>query len=159
MSWKNFWWLLVFLGIVFLIGWLGSMLTATSVQGWYQGLQKSSLTPPSWVFGPVWTILYVSIAISGWLVFINTRSSRKKRVVFLIYGLQLLFNLLWFFFFFYLKNPAISLLDIFLLDVFIVWNIICFLKLHRLAGALLIPYLLWTFYATMLNFLIWDLNR
>lgn len=150
--------LIGFFLIVFLIEYGGHKLTFTSVKDWYLTLQKPGWTPPSWVFGPVWTILYITIAISGWLVWIRTRPSLDRRLAFLSYGIQLTANLFWSYFFFYLKCPQLGLIDISILIVFIAINIALFTKLYRPAGLLLVPYFVWTLYAAFLNFTIWRLN-
>ena len=150
--------LIGFLLLVFLIEYGGHKLTFTSVKDWYLTLEKPLWTPPSWVFGPIWTILYITIAISGWLVWIRIRPSQNRRLAFLIYGGQLTANLFWSYFFFYLKSPLLGLIDISILIVLIAMNIALFIKLYKPAGLLLIPYFIWTLYASFLNFGIWRLN-
>jgi len=144
---------------VALIEWLGHLLTMSSVRDWYVTLQKPSWTPPAYVFGPVWTILYAMIAIAGWRVFIKMSASGKKTEAFWMYSLQLTCNLLWSFFFFFLKNPLFALIDILTLLLLIIFNIKAFYRIDKVAGILLVPYLIWTFYAFLLNFAIWSLNR
>jgi tryptophan-rich sensory protein len=148
----------VFLLLVFFIEWGGSRMTFTSVTNWYLTLEKPFWTPPSWLFGPVWTILYLSIAVSGWLVWDKTKSSPIRRRSFFFFGAQLLANLLWSYFFFFLKNPLLGLIDILLMVFLIGINIWLFMKLYKPAGFLMIPYLLWTLYALTLNLAIWVLN-
>lgn len=155
---RDFFFLFLFLSLVFSIEWIGGILTAHSVGSWYLTLQKPVWNPPSWVFGPVWTILYATIGISGWLVFRKKKSAKKSQRAFIIYGLQLLSNLLWSYFFFFLKNPFLALLDIFALILLICLNIAAFTKITRPGGLLLLPYLIWTLYAATLNFAIWSLN-
>lgn len=150
--------LIGFLLLVFLIEYGGHKLTFTSVKDWYLILEKPRWTPPSWIFGPVWTILYITIAISGWLVWIRARPSPDRRLAFLIYGAQLTTNLLWSYFFFYLKSPFLGLIDISILIFLIAMNIALFTKLYKPAGLLLVPYFIWTLYALFLNFGIWRLN-
>lgn len=150
--------LIFFLIVVFLIEWIGHQLTFTSVKDWYVTLQKPSWNPPSWVFGPVWTLLYIMIGVSGWQIFIKIKPCREKYIAFGIYSLQLLANILWSYFFFFLKNPGLAFIDILVLTSLIIINIIVFIRLDRKAGFLLIPYLMWTLYATYLNGIIWRLN-
>jgi benzodiazapine receptor len=150
--------LICFFALVIFIECLGHFFTFSSVGTWYQTLQRPAWNPPAWIFAPVWTILYLSIAVSGWLVFIKAKSSAIKRVGFQIYGLQLLFNLLWSFLFFFLKSPDLAFLDILLLLLFISLTISNFWKIYRPAAFLLIPYLVWTLYAAALNLAIWSLN-
>ena len=131
----------------------------SSVSQWYVTLQKPDWTPPSWVFGPVWTVLYLMIAISGWLIWMRKNPLQKKRVALVLYGAQLLCNLLWSYFFFSLQNPGLALLNICALLILIGLNIASFKKLYRPAAILLIPYFLWTLYAAALNAAIWSLNH
>lgn len=155
MSARNFSYLIGFLVLVFLVEYAGHILTFQSVGSWYLTLKKPNWTPPSWVFGPVWTFLFATIGVSGWLAFVSS----KKRVYFVIYGMQLFFNLLWSYCFFFLQNPFLAMLDIFVLLILIFLNIVTFAKINKAAGLLLIPYFVWTCYASILNVAIWHLNR
>lgn len=146
-----------FLVLCLLIEVLGGKLTDTSVATWYYTLQKPIWNPPNWLFGLVWTLLYICIAISGWLIFIKPPSKKRIKALF-IYAAQLLFNLLWSFLFFFLQSPLLGLLDIALLLIFIFMTIGAFWSLSRLAAYLLIPYFAWTLYAATLNGAIWILN-
>lgn len=146
-----------FLLLILLIESVGGLLTDTSVASWYPTLRKASWNPPSWVFGPVWTFLYVAIAISGWLIYIQPCSQKRTRAL-AIYAVQLLFNMLWSFLFFFLQSPILGLIDIFFLIVMISINIAVFRPLNRTAACLLIPYLVWTIYAATLNGFIWLFN-
>jgi tryptophan-rich sensory protein len=158
MRWSRWLVLLGFLLLVFLIEWGGHKLTFSSVQSWYLTLEKPLWTPPSWLFGPVWTVLYLSIAVSGWLVWEQAKPSEMRRRSFFVYGGQLLANLLWSYFFFFLRSPMMGLLDILLLLGLVGWNITLFMRLYKPAGLLLIPYFCWTLYAATLNLAIWVLN-
>ncbi len=151
--------LLGFLLLVFLIQWCGYKFTFTSVTDWYPTLHKPAWNPPAWVFGPVWTMLYLTIAVSGWFVFIKGRSCRQKKIAFVVYGFQLMANLLWSYLFFFLKNPGLALIDVWVLVFLIAINIAAFVKLYLPAAILLIPYFIWTLYAAFLNTAIWSLNR
>lgn len=148
-----------FFFLIVIIEWAGGKLTSVSVADWYLTLKKPVWTPPSWLFGPVWTILYLSIAVSGWLIWMKIKACQMKLISFLIYGAQLAANLLWSFFFFFLKNPFLGVVDICVLLALIAINIFLFVKLYKPAGLLLIPYFLWTLYAFSLNLAIWVLNR
>ncbi len=149
----------LFILLVFFIEWTGYKLTITSVNDWYLLLQKPSWNPPGWLFGPVWTILYIMIAVSGWLVLIKAKPSQQKQHAFIVYTLQLVCNLAWSYFFFFLKNPGFALVDVVGLLVLIGINIKMFTHLYRPAAILLIPYFIWTLFATILNGFIWTLNR
>ncbi len=151
--------LIAFLSLVLLIEWVSHKMTFSSVTDWYLTLKKPTWTPPATVFGPVWTILYLSIGIGGWLVWMKAKPCKAKRLAFCVYGAQLIANVLWSYFFFFLRSPLISLVDIFILITLIGVNIGLFIKLYRPAGLLLVPYFLWSLYAACLNWAIWELNR
>jgi len=140
------------------IGFLGSIATSGSVNTWYKTLNKPSFNPPSWVFGPVWTVLYILIGLSFYFVWTDN-SGKQKKTAFIVYSFQLFFNLLWSFLFFGLRSPFAALIEIIALWIFIITNIIVFYKISNKAGLLLIPYLLWVTFATILNFSIYILNR
>lgn len=136
---------------------IGGILTRTSVETWYPYLKKASFNPPPWIFGPVWSLLYLLIAVSGWLIFIQPVSQKRRQALY-IYSAQLLVNLLWSYLFFYLQSPLLGLIDITILFGLIVWTLISFQYLSRAAAYLLIPYLLWTGYAFVLNAYIFSFN-
>lgn len=150
---------LLFVLCAMFLEWVGHLLTMTSVRDWYLTLQKPEWNPPAYVFAPVWTILYWMIAIAGWRIYIYKGLSEKKRKAFVIYAIQFGLNVLWSLCFFFLRNPLLGLIDIVALLIAIFLNIKVFYQIERLAGMLLIPYFIWTFYAALLNFTIWSLNR
>lgn len=150
--------LFVFIVLCLMLELLASYWTSQTVSTWYPKLRKPSWTPPGWVFGPVWTILYILIAISGWLVY-KAKSSPQKSITLAFYAGQLILNFMWSFFFFFLKSPFAGLIDIILLSVLIIFTIINAYFVRPLAGILMIPYLLWVVYATTLNAGIWLLNH
>ncbi|MBU1537714.1 tryptophan-rich sensory protein [Myxococcota bacterium] len=125
---------------------------------WYDSLARPPLTPPSAIFGPVWTVLYVLIAVSIGL-YIFSPGKRSAALVFSILGAHLVFNFAWTALFFGLKNPGLALVDILLLDGTLVYLIVAFYSVSRLAAALLLPYLLWVCFATYLNAGFFFLNR
>jgi benzodiazapine receptor len=151
--------LFLFILLVFLIEWLGHALTMSSVQTWYSTLVKPTWNPPAYVFGPIWTILYLMMAIAGWLIYVKCPSSITKKYAFLYYTLQLTFNLSWSFFFFFLQSPLLGLIDISFLLICIFLNMRSFYRIDKLSGVLLMPYLIWVFFAAILNLTIWNLNR
>ncbi len=148
-----------FVCLVFLIGWAGHEMTFVSVRDWYVTLKKPIWTPPSWVFGPTWTLLYFMIAVSGWLVWTKVKPSFMRRSSFWVYGAQLTANLFWSYFFFFLRSPFWGFIDIIVLIILIGFNTYLFFRLYRPAGILLIPYFIWTLYASALNWAIWELNH
>ncbi|KPJ62213.1 MAG: hypothetical protein AMS15_04680 [Planctomycetes bacterium DG_23] len=123
---------------------------------WYYELQKPTWTPPSWVFGPVWTFLYFLMAISGYLAW--SGSSGRRSVPFVVYGIQLFLNALWSVIFFGLHSPGLAFGDLVVLWFAILGNVVLFWRINRASGYLLIPYFLWTSFAGMLNLAIWKLN-
>lgn len=146
--------IMTFLGFVFLIiavQIIGSVATFSSVETWYPTLNKVSWNPPAWVFGPVWTALYIMIAVSGWRVWGSIGEWQLKHSAMRWYFFQLFINLLWSIIFFALKNPIGGFLDILVLIAAIIITIRKFMPLNRFAARLLIPYLLWVCYAATLN--------
>lgn len=136
---------------------IGSYWTNQSVSTWYRQLIKPMWTPPGWVFGPIWTILYIMIAIAGWLIY-KAKHSHHRSLALMLYGSQLALNFIWSFLFFSLKSPILGLIDILLLSLLIILTIIKGWRVRSLAGILLIPYLIWVIYAASLNAGIWILN-
>lgn len=141
-----------------LAGLLGALLTTTGPGSWYDTLVKPAFTPPSWVFGPVWTTLYVLMGVSLYLVLMEWRDGTDVQIPLALFGIQLVLNILWSFFFFGLKSPSTGLAGILLLWVFILATIISFFKIHRTATLLLLPYLTWVSLASYLNYAILVLN-
>jgi translocator protein len=141
-----------------LAGFLGALVTVTGSGSWYDSLMKPVVTPPSWVFGPVWTTLYVLMGISLYLVLMEWRKGTDVRIPLVLFGIQLVLNTLWSFLFFGLESPAIGLAGILLLWVFILATIISFIRITRTAAILLIPYLAWVSLASYLNYAIFILN-
>lgn len=124
---------------------------------WYESLVKPAWTPPNWIFPIAWAILYLMIALSGWLAW-RTAGFTTAGFAFVFYFLQLLFNAAWSWLFFGLQRMELAFIDIVLLWLTIVANIITFHSIHPLASYLLIPYLAWVSYAAALNFSVWQLN-
>lgn len=147
----------VFILLCLIVEIVGSFWTKESVSTWYPTLAKPSWTPPDWIFAPVWSSLYIMIAVSGWLIY-RAEYSYKRTVALIFYGGQLALNFIWSFLFFSLRSPTLGLIDIVLLCLFISLTIIKAWPVRPLASLLLIPYLLWVIYATSLNAGIWLLN-
>ncbi len=143
--------LIGFLVLIAVVQIIGSYATFTSVQNWYPTLVKVSWNPPAWVFGPVWTALYIMIAVSGWRVWVSIGKNQFKNSAMHWYFFQLFINLMWSILFFGLKNHVAGLLDIFILLVSIIITIRKFIRIDKLAAMLLVPYLLWVSYALTLN--------
>lgn len=148
--------LIGFLVAVFAAAGIGGYATATSVDSWYLSLAKPPWNPPSWLFGPVWTALYIGMAVAAWLVWRERPKSERPLIAFCI---QLALNAAWSVVFFGLRSPGISLLVILALFWAILVTRSAFAKVSKAAGWLLVPYLIWVFYASTLNAAIWWLNR
>lgn len=151
----------VFAVLIITIQILGGWATASSVSDWYPALQKAAWNPPAWVFGPVWTALYIMICLSGWRIWcrLHEQSSITWHARPLtVYFLQLAANLAWSLLFFGLRSPLAGLLDMTLLLALIVWCITLFYRIDRIASWLLMPYMLWVCYAYSLNAMIVALN-
>ncbi len=123
---------------------------------WYESLAKPPLTPPNWLFGPVWSVLFLAIAIAAWLVW---RAPQRSSVPLALWGGQLALNAVWSLLFFGLNRPGLALVEIATLLLAIGATTIAFGRVRRLAAVLLLPYLAWVAFATYLNAGIWYLNR
>lgn len=150
----------LFISIIFCeaVGILGAVFTAPAIPGWYARLNKPSFSPPNWVFGPAWTILYALMGISAYLIWQQGIQKPAVRNAIFIFTLQLILNFFWSFFFFKLQSPLHALIEILLLWVLILATIISFYQINKTAGLILIPYLLWVSFATLLNLSIVRLN-
>jgi tryptophan-rich sensory protein len=140
------------------VGALGSWAATLAPSDWYFTLAKPAWTPPTWVFAPVWTVLYALMAVAAWLVWRKDARFSGVRVALILFAAQLLLNGLWPFLFFGLQSPGAALIGIALLWLTLGLALYAFLNLSRMAGLLLVPYLLWTSYSVLLNFAVWRLN-
>ena len=141
------------------VGFLGGLATSTSVETWYPTLEKPGWNPPTWLFTPVWITLFVLMGFAAWRVWQVGWDLPAVRAALFFFGLQLVFNLGWSVFFFTFQRLDLALLEILVLLALIFVTMIRFLALDRLAGWLLLPYLLWTSFAAILNGTLWWLNR
>jgi benzodiazapine receptor len=137
---------------------VGGAATATSVGAWYQALHKPAWNPPNWIFGPVWTLLYILMAIAAWRVW-RTGDADAGRRTFRWFAAQLSLNLLWSVLFFGLRSPGMALVE-----VIVFWAVLVAMLRHywladRIAGALWAPYVAWVSFASVLNGTVWWLNR
>ncbi|MDE0434769.1 MAG: tryptophan-rich sensory protein [Bryobacterales bacterium] len=138
-------------------GYLGSLATSESVHDWYPTLAKPRWTPPDGVFAPVWTALFVLMAVAAWRVWTRSRF-KGARLAFLLFGLQLVLNVIWSVLFFGLRLPGAALLEILLLWTTILITVLAFRAHSIIAALLLMPYLAWVGFAIYLNYGIWKLN-
>jgi tryptophan-rich sensory protein len=152
------WMLLLFIAVCFVVAGAGSVFTSSSVSTWYPALRKPAWNPPAWIFGPVWTVLYLMMATAAWLVW-RKRGFGGGAGALWLFALQLMLNALWSPLFFGLRNPLAGLVDIVPLWAAILATMVSFWRISPLAGALLVPYWLWVSFATALNFTIWSMNR
>lgn len=136
---------------------LGATITASSVGDWYQTLRKPGFNPPDWVFAPVWTVLFVLMAVAAWRVWRRVGFGRA-RAAFTAFALQLTLNLLWSWLFFGQQQIALALAEIVLLLAAILVTGFLFWHHDRLAAALLVPYASWVGFAVVLNAALWRLN-
>ncbi|MCE5328708.1 MAG: tryptophan-rich sensory protein [Planctomycetaceae bacterium] len=150
--------LAAFLLLCFGVMGLGGWITAPAVRDWYATLRKPPWNPPAWVFAPVWTFLFGTMAVSAWLVWLR-RDSTAITAAMVLFGVQLALNLAWSALFFGLHRPLWALADIAGLLAAIIATIALFWRVHPLAGQLLIPYAAWVTYASTLNAAVWWLNR
>jgi benzodiazapine receptor len=141
-----------------LAGMVGAIFTTPSIAGWYSGLVKPTLNPPAWIFGPVWTTLFVLMGIAAGLIWNNGIKRRDVKIALGLFMAQLILNTLWSIIFFGQHNPGAAFVEIIFLWLAILATIITFAKISRPAVWLLLPYILWVSFAAYLNFSIWQLN-
>jgi len=151
--------LVICCAVPLLIGFLGSFITADSLTNWYAGLKKPPFNPPDWIFGPVWTILYIMMGIAAFLIWRKGLHDKIVRIALGCFLVQLFLNAIWTPLFFGLQSPLLGLIDIILLLNAIIVTIYVLSKISRPAALLLVPYLLWVSFAAVLNASIYLLNR
>lgn len=149
---------LFFIGICLAAGAMGSFATMPEIQGWYQQIHKPLWTPPSGIFGPVWTLLYIMMGAAAARVW-NKRNVQPVTNAMIIFAVQLLLNGAWSFIFFGAHRPDLAFAEILLLWLMIILTVKAFWDIDRLAAALLKPYFLWVSFASCLNFAIWQMNQ
>lgn len=149
--------LIISLIIPQLAGGLGSFFTIGSVKDWYPVLVKPALNPPAWIFGPVWTTLFLLMGYALYLVW-KDESGKSKRLAYWAFGIQMVLNTLWSIIFFGLHSPGGALLEMTFLWLAILATIVAFAKISKPAAWLLVPYILWVSFAGYLNYSIWQLN-
>lgn len=147
--------LLAFLAASALVAWLGSQATISNVTGWYAAADKAPWSPPNWVFGPVWTVLYTAMAVAAWLVWRSRSPNRRAALT--AYGVQLALNLAWtpvFFGLYPVWGSAalwLALAIILALALAVAASVLLFGPIRRMAGLLMLPYLSWVVFASSLN--------
>lgn len=147
-----------FLLVSFLAGVIGSAFTRRAIPEWYVKLNKPTWTPPNWVFGPVWSALYLMMGLAAWLVWRKVGWAGATTAL-ALFGAQLALNALWSVLFFGMRSPGAGVAGIAVLWVMIVVTLVVFWGITPAAGALLLPYLAWVTFAAGLNWAVWRMNR
>ncbi len=145
-------------GPIVAAGMLGNSATIPNIAPWYESLAKPPLTPPNWLFGPAWTILYILMGVAFYRILRGDPAAPGRRAAILLFGAQLVLNALWSVAFFGAHSPALGLVVILPLEALIVATIYAFARLDRMAALCLVPYALWVAFATWLNVGIFALN-
>jgi benzodiazapine receptor len=151
--------------VIGLVGWVLACYAAAGIGAlasveastFYASLTLPAWAPPAWLFGPVWTVLYGMMALAAWLVW-RKGGWELHRAVLIVFVIQLVVNALWSWLFFALKQGALAFADILVLWILVAVTLTGFWKINRLAGALIVPYLLWISFAAALNFAVWQSN-
>ncbi|MBU2589441.1 MAG: tryptophan-rich sensory protein [Nanoarchaeota archaeon] len=137
-----------------LAGFIGSLFTTPKISSWYATIIKPSFNPPNWIFGPVWVFLFILMGIALYLIWIK----KDNKLALTFFSIQLGLNILWSILFFGLQSPLLALIEIFILEIFILLTIKEFYKISKKAAYILIPYISWVSFAIILNFAIVILN-
>ena len=153
---KNILKLIICLIVPMLVGGISGVATVAGIKDWYVHLNKPFFNPPNYLFGPVWSILYLLMGVSLFMI-LQSKSITKKKAI-SIFFVQLFLNFWWSFLFFKFQLLGISLIEIVLMWLSILWMIIEFKKINKTAAYLQIPYLAWVTFASLLNLAIWHLN-
>ena len=140
------------------VGLLASSVTLPAITGWYEELQKPPFNPPNWLFGPVWTLLYTLMGISAGAIWDAKVPSQLKKHALAVFGIQLMLNGIWSFLFFGFQNPLLAFIEIILLLIAIVFTMLRFREIKAWTAWLLVPYLAWVVFASLLNLSIYILN-
>jgi tryptophan-rich sensory protein len=158
MWWKRIAKIVAAVGVCLLAGAAGGLFTSPAIPGWYAALQKPAFNPPNWIFGPVWTALYIMMGVAAFLVWDRGWRRPGVRHALAVFAAQLVLNVLWSALFFGARSPAAALVDIFALWLGILASIILFARVSKAGAVLMVPYLLWVSFAAVLNVAIVALN-
>lgn len=150
--------LLILIFICQAAGLIGAKVTKPALKPWYRNLRKPFFTPPDWLFAPAWITLYLLMAVAAYLVWMQGLSTAGVKTALIVFIIQLVLNSVWSFIFFGMRSLLYALIEIIMLWLSIVLCSILFWQISALAGWLMVPYLLWVSFATVLNFSIWKLN-
>ena len=150
--------LIIAIAIPVAVGAISGFFTATGVESWYQTINKPSWNPPGWIFAPVWTTLYIMMGVALFLVWKSDSSDILKKTAITLFAIQLVLNFFWSFIFFDQHQIGWALVEIIVMWIFILLTIFAFGNVSKLAAWLLVPYISWVSFATILNYTIWKLN-
>lgn len=142
-----------------LVGFSSSYFTITEIGSWYQTIRKPEWNPPNWLFGPVWTTLYVLMGIAFFLVWKSNKNEKIKRRAIILFVIQLVLNFFWSFIFFKQHQIGLAFAEILALWIMILFTIFAFAKINKTAAWLLVPYICWVSFAAILTYTIWQLNK
>ena len=145
--------------VCLLAGGLGTIFTVSAIPTWYAALNKPFFSPPNYLFGPVWTLLYVLMGISVGIIWQKGIKSKKVKDAVCVFIIQLGLNAIWSPVFFGARNLFLALIIIILMWIYILKTILAFRKIDNIASYLLYPYIAWVSFATLLNFAVWLLNK
>ena len=149
--------LVVWIGVCLGAGALGAIATTTEINGWYRTIAKPAWNPPDFVFGPVWTTLYMMMGVAAWIVW-KPAGFRAAVLPLTLFAVQLGLNVAWSWIFFAMHQPGWACVEIVILWLAIVATTVAFFRSSKIAGWLMVPYLAWVSFASVLNFTIWQLN-
>lgn len=135
--------------LCFVVGSTASLFQQHAIEAWYPFLNKSELTPPSFVFPIAWSLIYLCIGVSAGLIYLS--DSKRKKELIQLFAIQLFFNFAWSFLFFYFKNPLLGFIDILILDILVTTYVIKSYSEHKTSSILFWPYMVWIYFATYLN--------
>lgn len=151
--------LIIAIAIPLLIGSASAFFTVTGLGSWYETINKPSWNPPNYIFGPVWTTLYILMGISLFLVWRSATDVSTKRNAIILFAIQLVLNFFWSFIFFDQQLTGTAFAEIIFMWLFILLTIFAFARISKLAAWLLVPYISWVSFAAVLNYTIWQLNK
>jgi len=155
---KNWIKLVISIAVPLVIGGIAGMFTSTEIAGWFQTINKPAWQPPNWVFGPVWTALYILMGISFYLIWQSPAPKNTKRIAITLWIIQLVFNFFWSFIFFKKHQIDWALGEILVLWFFILLTMLFFGRIRSLAAWLMVPYISWVTFASLLTYTIYQLN-
>lgn len=144
--------------VCFAAGTASGLVTIAEIKTWYVHIQKPTWNPPNWLFAPVWSTLYLLMGIALGLVIIQSNNNNNKRMAIAFFAIQFLLNMAWSFIFFKMHHIGLALAEILAMWIMILITIITFSKINKTAAWLLVPYISWVSFASLLTFTIWKLN-